>query len=171
MSGALAARPTDKESEKGRVDATRVRRYWPGKAPEWAQADDEGTGAAGVERARTAIAAPVIVKRADDPRLRRLQAVSAEAREEALQRRREIHAAEVVHRGDRTAGGAESSSDDDEEEEEEVQEKAQKEEEGEEEIARRRQAARERCAGNARTCTCTSLCLTTRPQRAFASLF
>ena len=38
MSGALAAKPTGKEQEKGRVEVSRVRRYWPGKAPSWAEA-------------------------------------------------------------------------------------------------------------------------------------
>mmetsp|Transcript_17478 Transcript_17478/g.37773 ORF Transcript_17478/g.37773 Transcript_17478/m.37773 type:complete len:486 (-) Transcript_17478:38-1495(-) len=100
MSGALAAKPTDKESEKGRVDKTKVKRYWPGRAPEWIdqQEDEVVIAAATRERTRTEVAAPVIVRKADDPRLRRLQQNRDEDREAALQRRREIHAAEIIHR-------------------------------------------------------------------------
>lgn len=36
MSGALAARGADREAERGRVERTKVHRYWAGKAPEWA---------------------------------------------------------------------------------------------------------------------------------------
>lgn len=74
MSGrALAGRVPDVEAEKGRVSAAPVHRYWPGKAPEWykpdeAAEDDEVTAEPGT----SAPAPPVVLKRADDPRLRRL---------------------------------------------------------------------------------------------------
>ncbi len=61
MSGALAARQANNESEKGRVDKTRVRRYWPGKAPDWV--DEQEEEAVPRERVRTEVAAPVIVRR------------------------------------------------------------------------------------------------------------
>jgi microfibrillar-associated protein 1 len=99
--GAVAA---DVEANKGRVGSTKVKRYWPGRAPEWVDAgqDDAAADAAPKERARTEVAAPVIVKRADDPRLRRLAQAQAshteEDVEEALQRRRAIHAPVVVRR-------------------------------------------------------------------------
>ncbi|PNH00171.1 Microfibrillar-associated protein 1, partial [Tetrabaena socialis] len=51
MSGAFAARTATEEGEKGRVDRTRVKRYWPGKAPEWADQQDEE--APSRERVRT----------------------------------------------------------------------------------------------------------------------
>ena len=80
MSGrALAGRVPDVEAEKGRVSAAPVQRYWPGKAPEWykpdeAAEDDEVVGEPGT----SAPALPVVLERADDPRLRRLaQACSA----------------------------------------------------------------------------------------------
>ena len=74
MSGrALAGRVPDVEAEKGRVSAAPVQRYWPGKAPEWYKpdeaAEDEELAA---EPGTTAPAPPVVLKRADDPRLRRL---------------------------------------------------------------------------------------------------
>jgi microfibrillar-associated protein 1 len=96
MSGARAARPADddKEQDKGRVAATKVKRYWPGKAPDWV----EGDAAAAGDALRTDIAAPVIVKRTDDPRLARLQQSRGVDREEAIQRHREIRAAEIVRR-------------------------------------------------------------------------
>lgn len=99
--GALAARPTDKEAEKGRVEQARVRRYWAGKAPEWAK-DGAQQGMADLqlgdrEVVRTEVAAPVIVRKAD-PRLARLAATRGEDVEEARARHREIRAAEIVRR-------------------------------------------------------------------------
>lgn len=99
MSGALAARASDKEQDRGRVDKARVQRYWQGKAPDWGtEAQDDEARDAGRERVRTEIAAPVIVRRTDDPRLRRLAAsrTTAGEREEVVQRHREIRAAEIV---------------------------------------------------------------------------
>ncbi|PNW83267.1 hypothetical protein CHLRE_05g232950v5 [Chlamydomonas reinhardtii] len=97
MSGAFAARTALEESDKGRVDRTRVKRYWPGKAPEWAEQQEEAEAAAAPrDRVRTEVAAPVIVRRADDPRLARLQQSRGADREEALQERRQIRAAEIV---------------------------------------------------------------------------
>ncbi len=61
MSGAMAARTAVAEGDKGRVDKTRVKRYWPGKAPEWAEEQQEEE--APRERVRTEVAAPVIVRR------------------------------------------------------------------------------------------------------------
>ncbi|KAG2429704.1 hypothetical protein HYH02_013961 [Chlamydomonas schloesseri] len=97
MSGAFAARTAQEEADKGRVDRTRVKRYWPGKAPEWADQQEEAEAAAAPrERVRTEVAAPVIVRRADDARLARLQQSRGADREEALQERRQIRAAEIV---------------------------------------------------------------------------
>ena len=105
MSGALAARAADTEGDKGRVAATKVQRYRAGTVPSWVDqvegGDVGGADAAPKERTRTeGVAAPVIVKRNDDPRLRRLaQRHTDEDREDALQRRREIRAPEIVRRG------------------------------------------------------------------------
>ncbi len=154
MAGALAARKTDKEVEKGRVETARVKRYWAGKAPAWAEEQEEEAGPR--EASRTAIAAPVIVKKADDPRLARL-AQRPRDEDGVRERHREIRTAEVVrrrHAGDAAddAGPAAPSEDEGEgggrggasaQEEEEEEEDA-------EEIARRRQALRERCVAAAR---------------------
>jgi microfibrillar-associated protein 1 len=95
MSGVRAARTAEAEQEKSRVAATKVKRYWPGKAPDWADGDD---APAPGDALRTDVAAPVIVRRADDPRLARLQQTRGVDREEAIQRHREIRAAEIVRR-------------------------------------------------------------------------
>jgi hypothetical protein len=103
MSGALAGRSSDREQDKGRVEKTKVQRYWAGKLPGWAeQPQDASEEPATRERARTEITAPVVVKRtsADDPRMRRLaqnRGVDVD-RDEALERRREIRQAEIVRR-------------------------------------------------------------------------
>lgn len=98
MSGALAARPTDKELEKGRVEKTTVKRYWPGRAPAWiAQQQQEAAAAAAAavpaedalaqQVQRTAISAPVVVKKVADPRLARLAQRSTD-RDEAVEEHR-----------------------------------------------------------------------------------
>lgn len=133
MAGALAARHTDKELEKGRVDTTRVRRYWPGKAPAWAPQDEEELAR---EVQRTAIA-PVIVRRTDDPRLARL-AQRRDSRDEGLEERRQIRAPEVVRR--RHAASDEEA----ESEEEDQQQQADEQEIDEEALQRRREALKAR---------------------------
>lgn len=79
MSGALAGRTESKELNRGRVEATKVRRYWPGKRPDWIKEEEESDEEEEVEEegepedegpaqaepvVRTGIAAPVIVKKA-----------------------------------------------------------------------------------------------------------
>ena len=74
MSGrALANRVPDVEAEKGRVSAAPVHRYWPGKAPEWYKPDEAAEDdEVAAEPGTSAPAPPVVLKRADDARLRRL---------------------------------------------------------------------------------------------------
>ncbi|KAI8464933.1 MAG: splicing factor, Prp19-binding domain-containing protein [Monoraphidium minutum] len=114
-SGALAARPTDKELDKGRVEKTTVRRYRAGQAPAWAEqqaaaprADAARADALAEQVQRTAIAAPVVVRRGDDPRLARLA-------------QRQVRGPEIVRRRQRTpeSGGGEGSGSGSGEEEEE----------------------------------------------------
>lgn len=77
MSGARAAAPAAKDSDRGRVTLSKVSRYWAGKRPDGLDgAQDEQAGPslftgteAGVKR--TPVAAAVIVKMSD-PRLARL---------------------------------------------------------------------------------------------------
>lgn len=161
MSGALAARNADKELEKGRVDKTKVKRYWAGRAPEWVQQQQEDEPVV-KERARTEVAAPVIVKRTDDPRLRRLAATRVDVNE-ALEERRRIRSAEIVRRrheddddqprskGRSEEPNSEPGEDEPSEPADDAEEQlgsrarhAEPEEEDEEEMLKRRQAVRER---------------------------
>jgi hypothetical protein len=160
MSGALAGRQTDKELEKGRVEKTTVKRYWPGKAPSWVekqqqQQQQEQAAAVPSEDAlaqqvqRTAISAPVVVKKVADPRLARLAQRSTD-RDEAVEEHRQIRAAEVVRRHRPSEGddqSAEESEDESESNSEAEEEAQQEQEEDEEELQKRRDALKERWAG------------------------
>ena len=98
MHSTYAAVGAEKESEKGRVAPTKVHRYRAGKAPEWsidARNDADQVVPKGTSRETSSIAAPVIVKKADDPRLARLAQRHGD-QDDGLERRREIRAAEVV---------------------------------------------------------------------------
>lgn len=77
MSGVQAAVHTEQGKNQGRVEQTKVKRYWPGKAPDWAGSDGEEEALVQKEQGgqvQTGVSAPVVVKRADDPRLQRLAA-------------------------------------------------------------------------------------------------
>ena len=41
MSGALAGRSAENEASRGRVETTKVRRYFPGKRPDWIQEEED----------------------------------------------------------------------------------------------------------------------------------
>ena len=77
----LAGSTTDRDQEKGRVGQAAVKRYWPGRAPDWynekeQQQESEDEEASGEDEADvTGIAPPVVIKASDDPRLRRLAQV------------------------------------------------------------------------------------------------
>lgn len=90
MHSTYAAIGADNEADKkvGRVVQAKVQRHRAGKAPEWLDArnDADQVVSSAASREVGSIAAPVIVKKADDPRLARL----------AMTGRREIRAAEVV---------------------------------------------------------------------------
>ena len=140
----MAGRRAEKEVNTNRIDPASVKRYWPGRAPDWAKAvpenEDEEAAAAshssdeeGIEADK--VAAPVILKKSDDPRLRRLAEAQAEVggRDTALARRRDA-SARVVEDGlrpdaDELVGTR--RGEDGEEEDEEL-------------IAARRQAVRDR---------------------------
>mmetsp|Transcript_21972 Transcript_21972/g.56315 ORF Transcript_21972/g.56315 Transcript_21972/m.56315 type:complete len:481 (-) Transcript_21972:25-1467(-) len=115
MSGVQAAVHIEEGKNQGRVGQTKVKRYWPGQAPAWAgeQGEEEegllalaervpgrAAGEAGrevgggdggkdeEEEVRTTrVAAPVVVKKADDPRLRRLAERGVRAPEVVRRRR------------------------------------------------------------------------------------
>eukprot|EP00232_Nephroselmis_pyriformis_P017180 CAMPEP_0182893198 /NCGR_PEP_ID=MMETSP0034_2-20130328/24332_1 /TAXON_ID=156128 /ORGANISM="Nephroselmis pyriformis, Strain CCMP717" /LENGTH=99 /DNA_ID=CAMNT_0025026929 /DNA_START=54 /DNA_END=350 /DNA_ORIENTATION=- len=99
MSGRIAATSLNAKGVKlkdGRVEKTRVKRYWPGKAPEWAEDDSDDEFVPGKGKQREVVAPAVILAKGDDPRLRRLQAQGGGSDdEEDGARRREISRAQI----------------------------------------------------------------------------
>lgn len=147
MAGALAARHTDKELEKGRVEKTTVKRYWPGRAPAWVESQQQDAVPADEALAqqvqRTAISAPVVVKKVADPRLARLAQRQVD-RDEAVEEHRQIRAAEVVRRRHQQQSSSDEEESSEEEDEEEQQEQQPEAEVDEEELQQRRDALKER---------------------------
>lgn len=85
---------------KGKIGQTKVKRYWPGKVPEWADAADEDgdirmSKAAALEQAFPAQDDSDIARK-DDPRLRRLAENRIDNREEVRADHRRIRQAEIV---------------------------------------------------------------------------
>lgn len=85
---------------RGKIGQTKVKRYWPGKAPEWADEADENedirmTRTIAMERAFPRHEDTDIVRR-DDPRLRRLAESRADNREEVKADHRAIRQAEIL---------------------------------------------------------------------------
>lgn len=85
---------------RGKIGQTKVKRYWPGKAPEWAdEADEDGD----IRMSRTAALEKAFptredseIARKDDPRLRRLAESRIDNREEVRADHRRIRQAEIV---------------------------------------------------------------------------
>ncbi|KAJ8763139.1 hypothetical protein K2173_025524 [Erythroxylum novogranatense] len=95
---ALAVR----EKLRGKIGSTKVKRYWPGKAPEWAdEADEDGditmARAAAVERYFPSQDDSDVARR-DDPRLRRLAESRIDNRDEVRAEHRRIRQPEIVSR-------------------------------------------------------------------------
>lgn len=134
--GVSDAAITVREKLRGKIGQTKVKRYWPGKAPEWADQVEEDADVRAVriskeellERAFPRQEEFDVVRAKDDARLRRL-AESRRDREEAISRHREIRQAEIV----RTR-----------EEERKAQEGAELEEEDEDAIEERRRRIKEK---------------------------
>uniref|UniRef100_A0A803NP78 Reverse transcriptase domain-containing protein n=1 Tax=Cannabis sativa TaxID=3483 RepID=A0A803NP78_CANSA len=85
---------------RGKIGQTKVKRYWPGKAPEWADdAEEEGdirmSKAAALEKAFPTQEYSETVRK-DDPRLRRLAESRIDNREEVRADHRRIRQAEIV---------------------------------------------------------------------------
>ncbi|GLT76650.1 hypothetical protein SLA2020_483000 [Shorea laevis] len=85
---------------RGKIGQTKVKRYWPGKAPEWADdADEDGdirmARAAALEKAFPTQEDSDVVRK-DDPRLRRLAESRIDNREEIRADHRKIRQAEIV---------------------------------------------------------------------------
>ncbi|XP_077240766.1 uncharacterized protein LOC143881536 [Tasmannia lanceolata] len=85
---------------RGKIGQTKVKRYWPGKAPEWAEdADEDGdirtSRSIALEKAFPIRDDPDGVVK-DDPRLRRLAENKADNKEEVRADHRRIRQAEIV---------------------------------------------------------------------------
>ena len=92
MSHAFAGRSassTGGSLEKGRVDVTRVKRYWTGRAPEWLE-DEEGEAAEKEQKKRETVA-PVIISKTADPRLERLSLSDVKKETTIPAHRRTVH--------------------------------------------------------------------------------
>ncbi|KAG8381046.1 hypothetical protein BUALT_Bualt06G0080100 [Buddleja alternifolia] len=85
---------------RGKIGQTKVKRYWPGKAPEWADDNEEDED---IRMARTAAVENAFpshegadVMRKDDPRLRRLAESRIDNRDEVREDHRRIRQAEII---------------------------------------------------------------------------
>eukprot|EP00245_Coleochaete_scutata_P006442 TRINITY_DN20883_c0_g1_i1.p1 TRINITY_DN20883_c0_g1~~TRINITY_DN20883_c0_g1_i1.p1 ORF type:complete len:433 (+),score=140.62 TRINITY_DN20883_c0_g1_i1:138-1436(+) len=128
---ALAVR----EKLRGKISQVKVKRYWPGKAPEWAPEGDEEDEEDLKQLTKSGAPVQRLAPRHDDARLRRL-AESKRDREEARAQHREIRAAEII-----------STKEEDERKRREAQEREAEEAAAEEEddaIEARRARIRER---------------------------
>lgn len=76
-----------REKLRGKVGQTKVKRYWPGKAPEWAEEDKEED---------VTMHKVVVLDKKDDPRLRRLAKTRTENREQVIAEHRRIRQAEII---------------------------------------------------------------------------
>lgn len=88
---------------RGKIGQTKVKRYWPGKAPEWAEDADEdahiGTASGAsiaLEKAFPSREEDVGIVKKDDPRLRRLAESRIDNRDEVRADHRRIRQAEIV---------------------------------------------------------------------------
>ncbi|KAJ1702633.1 hypothetical protein LUZ63_002412 [Rhynchospora breviuscula] len=121
-----------REKLRGKIGQTKVKRYWPGKAPDWAdQADDESadfrtTRGANLEKAFPTRDESDVAQSKDDRRLRRLAESRVENKEELRADHRRIRQAEIIS----TA-------------EEEAKQEAEQEEEDEEAVEERRRRIKE----------------------------
>ncbi|KAL3565131.1 hypothetical protein D5086_033177 [Populus alba] len=86
---------------RGKIGQTKVKRYWPGKAPEWADdAEEDGdirmARVASLEKAFPSRDDLDVVSRKDDPRLRRLAETRIDNRDEMRADHRRIRQAEII---------------------------------------------------------------------------
>lgn len=89
-----------RERLRGKIGQTKVKRYWPGRAPEWADgADEDGD----IKMSRSSALDKVFpthqhsdIVRKDDPRLRRLAETRIDNREQVRADHRRIRQAEIV---------------------------------------------------------------------------
>lgn len=118
---------------RGKIGQTKVKRYWPGKAPEWADEldEDEDIRASKLDALEKAfpIREDADVPQKDDRRLRRLAELRTENKEEVRNDHRRIRQAEIISTI---------------EEENDRQERLEMEEEDEDAIEERRRRIREK---------------------------
>ncbi|KAG6528632.1 microfibrillar-associated protein 1A-like [Zingiber officinale] len=118
---------------RGKIGQTKVKRYWPGKAPEWAEDLDEDEDLRASKLASLEKAFPIRedadVPQKDDRRLRRLAELRAENKEEVRNDHRRIRQAEIISTI---------------EEENDRQERLEMEEDDEDAIEERRRRIREK---------------------------
>ncbi|XP_010525001.1 PREDICTED: microfibrillar-associated protein 1-like [Tarenaya hassleriana] len=108
-----------REKLRGKIGQTKVKRYWPGKAPEWAdEADDDEDvrmqRTAAVERAFPKLEDSKVARK-DDPRLRRLAESRIENREELRADHRRIRQAEIISTEEEEFGKQETRDEEDDE--------------------------------------------------------
>lgn len=102
---------------RGKIGQTKVKRYWPGKAPEWADDADEDTD---LRTTRVDKAFPKDddgdVPAKDDRRLRRLAETRAENKEELRADHRRIRQAEIVSTAEEESERQDADIDEEDEE-------------------------------------------------------
>lgn len=109
-----------REKLRGKIGQTKVKRYWPGKAPEWAdEAEEEDDLRTSSRRQILEQAFPEsddsTYTRGDDPRLRRLAENRAENREEVRADHRRIRQAEIVSTEEEEARAEEAAAEEEDE--------------------------------------------------------
>ncbi|KAL3702014.1 hypothetical protein R1sor_020036 [Riccia sorocarpa] len=132
--GVSDAAITVREKLRGKIGQTKVKRYWPGKAPEWADEIEEEVD---VKAPRSVASLRADLEKAfplkdeadlavkDDPRLRRL-AESRRDRDQAIARHREIRQAEIVSTREEERIAAEAAEQEEEEDDEAIEERRRK---------------------------------------------
>lgn len=125
-----------REKLRGKIGQTKVKRYWPGKAPEWAEEVEEEAGDVRPSRAAQAKRDAQLDKafqlrdesefpRKDDPRLRRL-AESRRDKDEAVARHRQIRQAEIVSTREEEKAAQELADAEEDEDDEAIEERRQR---------------------------------------------
>lgn len=124
-----------REKLRGKIGQTKVKRYWPGKAPEWAE-DVEEEADVRPSRVSAANREAQLEKafllrdeldfpRQDDPRLRRL-AESRRDKDEAVARHRQIRQAEIVSTREEEKVAQELAEAEEDEDDEAIEERRQR---------------------------------------------
>ena len=116
QAAAVSKRNWPTVGEQQQAAAAKVKRYWPGKAPAWAEEPDEhyDLREALNDKDEQSYERPIVD--VDDARIRRLQE-SRRDREEAVARHRQIRAAEIVSTENEERGDEEKRQEDEEGEE------------------------------------------------------